>query len=329
MSQTMRVGIVGCGGIARAHLRAYREAGAQVVSVYDTVPAAAEKFAPEAGATVAVSLAEMAAARLDAVSVCSPPGVHYENCKPFLKARVPILCEKPMAADARAAARLAAAVRQSGTLFMVAYCHRFHPAIVELRKLIQNDVLGTPVLMRNVFGGFVDISANHRANKALGGGGVMIDNGSHSSDLFRFLVGEPTAVTAMIGNAMQRVPVEDFCMLDLEAAGPAFGQILSSYSLKVCGNWIEWYGTKGTAIVSYWNAGQPDLSYRLAGAKDAVVVDCSQLPQRFPAQIAHFLACVRSGSTPAITAEDGLKASRIIAAAYKSAATGRRVRLRE
>ena len=37
-------------------------------------------------------------------------------------------------------------------------------------------------------------------------------------------------------------------MLDLEAAGPAFGQILSSYSLKVCGNWIEWYGTKGTAI---------------------------------------------------------------------------------
>jgi len=323
MKDGMRVGIVGCGGIARGHLMGYRQVGAEVAAVYDIVPEAAAKFAAEAGAEVAESLEQMATGLgLDAVSVCTPPAVHHENCKPFLEAKVGVLCEKPFEASAQTAEPFAADVGQSDAVFMTAFCHRFHPAVVELKKLIAGDVLGRPLMMRNIFGGFVDISANHRAQPHLSGGGIMIDNGSHSSDLFRFLVGDPTRVTSVIGNVFQDIAVEDFCILLLDMGGKAFGEITSSVSLQVCGNWIEWYGTKGTAYISYWNAGHPDLSYRLGGSQDTVAVDCSHLPERFPGQIAHFLECVREGREPAVTAEDGLKASKILTAAYESANTG-------
>jgi predicted dehydrogenase len=325
--EKLRIGIVGCGGIARAHLSGYRNAGnAEVVSVYDVSAQAAGALGSELGARVAHSPEEMAKVdHLDAVSVCTPPATHLEVCLPFINARIPILCEKPLEASAKAAAKLAAAVTARRAIFMTAYCHRFHPAIVELKKLIDAGTLGKPLFFRNIFGGYFELKGNHRARPELSGGGCLIDNCSHSVDLFRFLVGEPTEVQAFTGHVMQKAPVEDIGLLHLSVRGKSFGEITSGYSLKVCGNWVEWYGTQGTAIVSYWNANQPDLVYKLEGGQEWVTVDCSQLPDRFSAEVMHFLDCARSHRKPAITANDGFRTSVVIDAAYTSAAKGKRL----
>jgi len=330
MADRLRVGIVGCGGIARAHVGAYRSIPeVDIVSVHDVVAAAAEGLARETDARIARSPQEMAAVDdLDAVSVCTPPALHFEHCQPFLQARIPVLCEKPLEANARAAARLAELARRSRTLFMTAFCHRFHPAIIELKKLIDSGALGKPVLFRNIFGGYLPLKGNHRANPALSGGGVIIDNGSHSVDLYRFLVGEPTSVQAVAGDVMQKLPIEDFGMIVLERRGKAFGEITSSYSLKGCGNWVEWYGTRGVAVVSYWNAGEPDLKYKVEGQTEWTPVDCSAHPDRFAGEIGHFVGCVQAGQKKAaITANDGYRASVIIQAAYESAAKGKKIAL--
>jgi predicted dehydrogenase len=321
---------MGCGTIARAHLSGYRNAGGvDIVSVYDVSTKAAKQFAEECGAQIAASPAAMVrdSGGLDAVSVCTPPASHLEVCRPFLKAGIPILCEKPLEANARAAARLEAVVRDTSSLFMTAYCHRFHPAIVELKALIDAGRLGKPLFFRNIFGGYFKLKGNHRANPTLSGGGCVIDNCSHAVDLFRYLVGEPTHVQAFTGNVFQRAAVEDIGLLHLGVGGKAFGEITSSYSLKVCGNWVEWYGTLGSARVSYWNEDQPDLVYKLEGEKDWTIVDCSAHPDRFSAEVAHFLDCVQTGKRPCVTVVDGLRASRVIDAAYKSAKTGRTVSL--
>ena len=325
----LRVGIVGCGGIARAHLAGYRNSGsADVISVYDVSAKAARQFAADSGAQVASSPEEMAIAGLDAVSICTPPSFHLQVCKPFLKAEIPILCEKPLEAGLKTAAKLEAAVRSSGALFMTAYCHRFHPAIIELKKLIDAGKLGKPLFFRNIFGGYFQLKGNHRANPALSGGGCVVDNCSHAVDLFRFLVGDPTEVQAFTGHVMQRAAVEDIGMLHLNVRGKAFGEITSSYSLKVCGNWVEWYGTLGTALVSYWNDAQPDLVYKLEGEQSWTVVDCSQHPDRFTGEVAHFLNCVQTGTQPAISVTDGYRVSRVIDAAYKSALKGKKVSIK-
>jgi predicted dehydrogenase len=325
----LRIGIVGCGGIARAHLGGYRQdGGVEIASVFDVSAIAASSFAAECGARIAVSPSEMALNdHLDAVSICTPPGMHLEVALPFVRERIPVLCEKPLEADVRKARQLSNEVHKYKALLMTAYCHRFHPAIVELKELIKAGTLGKPVFFRNIFGGAFKLKGNHRALPELSGGGCVIDNCSHSVDLFRFLVGEPTEIQAMTGNVAQRAAVEDIGLLHLYTAKNAYGEITSSYSLPVCGNWVEWYGTKGTAIVSYWNANQPDLTYKLSGVTDWVPVDCSHLPDRFSAEVAHFLDCVRTKRRPAITVSDGLHTSIVIAAAYKSAKLGRRINL--
>ena len=328
MAGKLRVGIVGCGGISRAHVAAYQDANATVASVYDVVPEAARAMADETGAGVAPSLDRMAEDdRLDAVSICSPPAAHYANAKPFLKRGIAILCEKPLELNPPTAARFARAVDRSKSVFMTAFCHRFHPPVVELRKLIRRGTLGQARLYRNIFGGYSNLAGNHRVNPALSGGGCLLDHGCHSMDLFRFLVGDPVEVQAVTANIAQDLPVEDFGMVHLRTRDGAFGEITATYSLKVCGNWVEWYGTKGTAIISYWNPGHPDLAYKVAGG-EWKNVDLSTRPTRFMAEVRHFLRCVRAKCQPDVTVADGLAASRIASAVYRSAATARRVSLR-
>lgn len=248
----LRVGIVGCGGIAQAHAGAYTQIpDVEVVSVYDVSRPSAARMAAATGAHAARSLEEMAAGHLDAVSICTPPATHLAVSRVFLSAGIAVLCEKPLEADLRNARKLALEVEKRDGLFMTAYCHRFHPAIIELRALIDSGALGKAIFFRNIFGGYYSLKGNHRAKPELSGGGSIIDNCSHSVDLYRFLVGEPTAVQAFGGSIMQKAPVEDFGMLHLSNNDRVFGEITASYSLKVCGNWVEWYGTSGTAIVSY------------------------------------------------------------------------------
>ncbi len=330
MKNKMRIGIVGCGGIATAHLDGYKNDGsARIVAVYDISKTSAEKMAGGTGARVASSPEEMVERdQLDAVSVCTPPGAHLDNCKPFLRAGIAVLCEKPLEADFRRAAKLALLVRKSKSIFMTAFCHRFHPAVLELKALIQKKVLGEALLFRNIFGGYLDLAGNHRVNSRLSGGGCLIDHCAHSMDLFRFLVGDPTGVQAFASNIMQKLPIEDFGMIQLSMGDRAFGEITASYSLKGCGNFVEWYGSKGMAIVSYWNEGFPDLKYRIEGDAQWITVDCGRHPDRFTGEIQHFLDCVRSGKKPSVTADDGLKVNRIAERTYHSVKRKKKVAIR-
>ena len=324
----MKVGIVGCGGISAQHARGYEAAGNVTIEwVYDVVPAAALALAEKTGAGVATSLEVMAGTGLDAVSICTPPGTHTRCAEPFLREGVAVLCEKPLEANVTAAHRLAALVTEHHGVFMVAFCHRFHPPIIELRRLIEAGTLGEPLLFRNIFSGYTAIAGNHRANPAMSGGGALIDHGAHSVDLFRHLVGEPTEVQAFTGNVLQEVPVEDLGMLHLSVDGRRFGSLSTSYSFAVGNSQVEWYGTRGTAWVNYWADGQPELSYRLQGSPKLVEVDCSMHPGRFVGEIAHFLDCIQGGLVPSPSVLDGVRSCEIFEAAYRSAREGVRVRV--
>ena len=322
----MKIGIVGCGGISAAHVRGYGAVDdATIEWVYDIARPSAEALAETTGANVAASLEEMAGAGLDAVSICTPPGTHTDCAEPFLRTGVAVLCEKPLEASLAAASRLREMVEEHKGVFMVAFCHRFHPPIIELKRLIETGILGEPLLFRNVFSGYTQIAGNHRANPAVSGGGSLIDHGAHSVDLFRHLVGEPTEVQAFTGTVMQEVPVEDFGMLHLSVDGRRFGSLVSSYSFVAGNSQVEWYGTRGTAWVDYWSAGQPELSYRLGGKAERVEVDCSARPDRFVGEISYFLTCVQRGRAPSPSVVDGVRSCEIFEAAYRSAREGLRV----
>lgn len=323
--KTLRIGIVGCGGISRAHARAYGEAGgARVTQVYDISDDVAIARAKEYGASPAPSLQAMVeSGELDAVSVCTPPVAHTDNCAPFLKAGIPVLCEKPLEVDAARAGRLATLVRRTGTPFMVAFCHRFHPPVIAAKRVLARGTIGRPLLFRCTFAGVYPLGGNHRADPAVSGGGCVADNAAHAVDLYRFLVGEVRAVQAQTAHLVQRVKAEDFGMLFLKGDKGSVGEVLVSYSTYGADNVVQVFGSRGTVTINYWVPGRPDLVVQVAGEKEPRPIELKDSPDRFVGEVRHFLDCVRRHRSPSVTIADGLRNAQIITAAYASADTGR------
>ena len=95
---SMRIGIIGCGGIGRTHLAAWIDAGYTPVALCDAVPGAAEALVGTTGATAYTDVAQMLAdAQLDIVSICTPPTSHCALTIQALEAKAHVLVEKPMA----------------------------------------------------------------------------------------------------------------------------------------------------------------------------------------------------------------------------------------
>lgn len=330
-TQELKIGIVGCGNISRLHVKGYQRAGgARITQVFDVHRPSAEARAAELEAEVADSLAAMAnPAEIDAVSICTPPGTHLESCLPFLEAGIPILCEKPFEATAEGAQQLAAAVRGSKSLFMIAFCHRYNAHVKEAKRLLteEAELVGEPLFFRNLFGGKIDMNAGHRSNPALAGGGTLIDNCAHSLDLFRFLMGEATTVSAQIANQAQDGPVEDFASIDLQGVGRFAGQISSSYSFPVVYNSVEIYCSKSTITINYWIPGRPGLVLQVQGEGKERAVEVDGSIDQFTGEIIHFLECVRTGARPTPGIDDAVANAHLIEAAYRSAREGQRIAL--
>jgi len=324
----LRIGIIGCGRVSSNHALGYRQnAGCQITQVFDLNRPAAEKLALETGASVADSMEAMAAeGSVDAVSICTPPVAHTECCLTFLKAGIPVLCEKPLEMNAARAAKLAAAAKKTGTPFMMAFTQRFYPPIIEARKILRKGTLGRPLFFRNTFGGEASIVGDHRAARHLSGGGSIADNGTHSVDLFRFLVDEVSAVTAKVAQLKQKTEVEDFSLILLEGQNGTFGEIMSTYSLPVVHNYVQVVCEKGMLSVNYYIAGRPDLTIQKKD-KEEEAIPVSMEPFKFTRQIGQFLQCIRKKTPPPVTIEDGLRCAEVVSAAYRSAETRRTITL--
>ena len=321
MSNGLRIGVIGCGGIGRTHLRAYRAIGVQPVALADasseTLAAAAAEFG---GRPHADAHTMLAAESLDAVSLCTPPSSHAPLAIAALQAGAAVLCEKPMAPTVEECAAMSAASEQAGRLLTVGFCHRFQPQVERLREMAAAGELGTIMMFRNRFAGHLrDVERTWFARPDVSGGGVIFDTCVHSVDLFRFLLGEVERVEALtatsatpLGPALE---VEDTAIITLRSRSGALGVIEASWRTPP-GEWnLTLYGTAGSATVDY---ATDELKVRLAG-DDAWRVVPTPPGDRFERELAHFLACVRGEAAPRVTAADGLAATRILVDAYASA----------
>jgi len=316
---THRVGIVGCGGIARAHAKGYAMLpNAELAALYDTDRERAEAFAQKHGGEAFASLEEMLdRAKPTAVSVCTPPAFHEEATCAALRAGVAVCCEKPLAHDAASAGRMCACAAETGTLLVTAFKFRFFPNVLWAKALLDAGRLGTVVSARVVFAGIADMSEKWFSKKSVSGGGVMMDNGVHAVDLLRFLLGEVRGVRAVTANHGVPLGVEDSAHVFMEAASGAWAEAELSWAVPQPKNFLEIHGTAG--LLDLWMnggrfrpaKGEPE---EFEGTEDPVSAN------PFAAQLSWFLECLENRREPRATAGDGLRALQILEAAYASAA---------
>lgn len=196
-SNVFKVALIGAGGIANAHAGAAKASNGrvQVVAVVDPVEANRTKMATDLGAKAFASPDELFAAakglELNGVVVCTPPSVRVPIITKTLEHKLAVLTEKPIAHTVADAQKLVEVSRKhSDVTSAVAYCHRFAPAILEMKKQIAAGKIGKLLRFENAFA--CDLPGHETkwfSDMAASGGGAFIDMGCHSLDLFHFVVG--------------------------------------------------------------------------------------------------------------------------------------------
>lgn len=316
-NQTLRVGLVGAGGIGRTHLASYdRVREARIVAVTDINEEIARAAAQQVGADAFRSVEEMLdRCELDAVDICTPPVAHLDAALPAIERGLHVLCEKPLAHHPDAARKMVQAAESKGVKLMTAFCHRFHPPIMALKRLIDAGELGEVVMFRNRFAGpFKGVEERWFSDKEVAGGGVLMDTSVHSIDLFRFLVGEVTRVQAVTRQTNPAIgEVEDTAIALLSTSDNRMGVVEASWVLAAGFNVVEVYGTEGAAMVHYWDGFKS--RYKTNKMDDWQPLE-EVGPDRFVGEIQHFVDACLGRTELQVTGYDGLRAVEVVYEAY-------------
>ena len=317
-----RVAVIGAGGIAGAHLRAYatHEERCEIVGIADVdTEAARAKVAEYGGQAFADGVTMLEQLTPDAVSVCTPPKFRIPFVEAAAKQGIAVLCEKPPARTLAETEAIVDAMR--GHLLQFAFCHRFHAPLLAAINLIRGGKLGALAQIENRFAFRFARAGNSWFTEAdIAGGGILIDTLVHSIDIFRALSGDEIEAAQAALSTTLAIEVEDSASLLVRSSGGVLGTLNCSWVTPVAEAFVRIHGTEGQAVIDY-NA-EAGLRYKLADDADWTEQVFDE-PDRFVLQAAHFLDCVEGKCEPRVGGQDGLAVMRVIEAAYESAGVRR------
>jgi predicted dehydrogenase len=322
---TIKIGLIGCGGIAESHVNGYLKVkDARVTAVCDVVAENAQRRATQAGGAQIFSDIEtlLAESDVDAVDICLPHHLHKDAIVAAANAGKHILCEKPLCLSFDEAAIVKQAVSENGVTLMCAHNQLFMPSIQLARKMMSDGTLGKIYSIRTVDAFYHHLnptSMGWRANRAMIGGGELIDTGYHPSYMLLYLANsEPVEVTAMLAkHRLHFMDGEDSAQVLVRFANGVVGNIVTSWAYEPSQN-TERFSVIGECGYLYSNG--TDLTYKLRGT-DPVVINTVKLKNvnGFDAEIADFVACLRENRRPINNEDDGINVLKVILGAYQSA----------
>ena len=198
--KTLRIGFIGAGGIADLQLSLLKKRpDVEVVALADVNQNTLDKHQanfPDANGYTDYQ-AMLAREKLGAVSVCTPNRFHAQPTIDALRAGCHVLCEKPLAMTVAEGRRMVAAAKKARRKLVTGFQYRFDPRTQFIRQAMEEGQLG------NVLYGRVQALRRRGipnwgvfGDKALQGGGPLIDIGVHVLDMAHFAMGSPTPVSA-------------------------------------------------------------------------------------------------------------------------------------
>lgn len=324
-SRAIRIGLAGFGihgSRYAAHLLAGDVPGARLSAICRKDAAAGRELARAHGLAFHEDPLELASSKeVDAVVAVLPPTLHRDVAHACLSAGRPVLVEKPMAADARAAREVVEKQRATGSLLMVAHTLRFDPLVRAIRR--EAERLGA-IRMVSICQRFEPTGHETRAwLDEPGPGGVILNTGVHGFDLLRYLTGaEPVSIQAEVSRVVTRGTEDQFAAaLRLEPGG-ILCTIDNSRATGGRSGRIEVACERGQV----WGDHVHRTLRRIEGRTEVEVGRFPPTPT-IPETLRAFVRSIREGCEPEVTGADGLAAMRMVDAAILSARLGRRVDL--
>ncbi len=200
MSDAVRWGVLGTGGIAHAFATALMETpGAVLTAVGSRSAASAEKFGSQFGTPVAYGSYQALcdAPDVDIIYIGTPHPMHAENTIMALNGGKAVLCEKPFTMNLREAEQVVALARAKKLFLMEAMWTRYMPALAELRHIVASGEIGTPRQVHADFGFHAPTDPAHRVNNRELGGGALLDLGIYPLSIASAIMGPVKQVRAL------------------------------------------------------------------------------------------------------------------------------------
>lgn len=341
----LRMALLGGGSIGAVHAQAIHDVeGARLTLVSDGGSGRGRALAERFGAHYLPDANAAATdARVDAVVVATPSGLHAEAAVPAAEHGKHVLVEKPLDVRLARCDAMIEAARRHGTVLAGVFQNRFAPGVARARDALAAGRLGRLVLANAVVpwhrpAGYYRDGGWH-GTRDLDGGGALMNQGIHSVDLLQHLAGPVVRVAAESGTRVHAIEVEDTASAALRFASGALGTLQATTA-----SWpgtparVELYGETGSIVledgrIAMWRLADADADEEEAmlglerdggsGASDPSAIGV----ERHRLQIADFVDAVQTGRPPAVPGEDARRAVEIVLAVYASARGGSPVAL--
>jgi len=342
----LHVGVIGL-GMGQGHVKGFnKHPGAEVIAIADTDPKKLDLKGDELGVPGRYTDGEEMIAKedLDVVSIATPNKFHKSLAIAALKAGCHVLCEKPMAMNAQEAQEMLDAAKKAGKRIMINFSFRFTEQSFALKKQVDTGILGDVYFGRTVwhrrrgmpgFGGWF-------GQKALAGGGPLIDLGVHRLDLALWLMGYPEPVWVMgstYNPIATKIAKEKGKAFDVEDLACGMIKFDNGATLIVEASWAgntkerehmvtQLLGTEAGLVQKNKNETY-DFEAEIYLEKEGCQFDMKlhpPVPASAPAMY-HFVDSIINETPHIATGEEGLTVMKILDAIYKSAETGKPVKL--
>jgi predicted dehydrogenase len=344
MSDKIRWGVIGSGGIARRRTipeGIAKANNATLSTVFDKDPKANAEVARQFNTTPAANVDELLTGNVDAVYVATPAPLHYDHVQACAEAGKPVLCEKPLGMTVAQAQEMIAMCDHSGIQLGCAFMMRFVAQHREALQLIQRGRLGRPVYARAQLScWYPPIESAWRQDPATSGGGSLMDMGGHCIDLLEMFFGNVITVSCFIHNSIHDYRSEDSAVATLFFENGALATVDTFFCIPDAGskNALELYGSKGS-ILAQGTIGQGPAGRMIAflegdgreydarqarAAEQGVVIDPEPV-NTYQAEIEEFGRAILEDREPLIGGELGLRSQKVLAACYESARSGKAI----
>ena len=339
----MRVGLIGAGSISETHARAaHAIPGVEIAAVYGGNRERAERLAAACGAAACSDLPAFLEQPMDLVIIGSPSGLHAEQGIAAAARGLHVLVEKPIdIATARADALIAAA-RSAGVKLGVLFQDRGQPSFARLRDALARGRFGRPLLASARVKWFRPPEyyrgSKWRGTWTLDGGGALMNQGIHTVDLLRWLLGPVRRLSARTATLRHEIEVEDTVTAWLEFESGALATLeATTAAYPGYPRRVELTAEDGTFVLEHdrvvaADTRQPCDDLAIAGDADgnasasSPIVSDGRSHQRL---IEDFIGAIREDRDPLCTGIEGRSSVAIAEAAYESSRSGHIVEVRE
>ncbi len=350
MHKTIRVGIVGTGGMANYHADQFKkQAGVKLTSCLDVLPDRAKAYAEKHGVErVAKTLPELLE-HVDAVAIVTPDRFHAEPALATLQAGKHLLCEKPLTVTLAEARQVAAAAKKAakhGVIQMINFSYRGSAAFQKGIELVATGKLGAvrhvhswylqSWLAGKVWGGWQAEGLLWRLQTAAGSGGVLGDLGCHILDLTTAVAGEVARIRCNLRTFPKVTPdgqtvtewqgkkldANDTAIIEIEFTNGAVGVVQTTRWATGHGNSLrlEAHGTEG-ALMFDLDRDSAKIDLCLGASRDDCKWETETLPAT-PSNWERFIHAIHTGKPDQPDILRGAQVQAYLDACERSAQSG-------